>query len=89
MVAQPIRTCVGCKATGSKYELVRVVRAADGATVDPAGAATGRGAYVHPDMKCVDAALSRGALARVLRTGLSEEAAARLRSDLERLIGAM
>jgi len=87
--AQPRRTCVGCKGTGSKYGLVRVVRAASGAEVDPAGSAPGRGAYVHPDPACIEAAITRGALARGLRIGLSEDAAARLRTDLERLIGAM
>ena len=80
---------MGCKGTESKYALVRVVRTAAGAAVDPSGSAPGRGAYVHPDPACIDAAIARGALARGLRTGLSEEAAARLRSDLGRLIGAM
>ena len=89
MPAPPVRTCVGCKGTGSRYRLVRVVRAADGAVVDVRGSAPGRGAYVHRDIACVDAALARGALARGLRTGLSEEAAVRLRDDLARSIGAM
>jgi predicted RNA-binding protein YlxR (DUF448 family) len=88
VAAQPLRTCVGCKGTGSKYGLIRVARTPDGVAVDATGSAAGRGAYVHPDRGCADAALARGSLARVLRTGLSEEAAARLRNDLERLIGA-
>ena len=80
---------MGCKGAGSKYALVRVVRTTEGAAVDPTGSAPGRGAYVHRDMGCVQAAVKRGALARGLRTGLTEEAAVRLRDDLERAIGAM
>ncbi|MGZ4115587.1 MAG: YlxR family protein [Actinomycetota bacterium] len=51
----------------------------DGAfAADPTGRAPGRGAYVHPDTGCVDAAVRRGALARALRTGPQTGGAARL-----------
>jgi hypothetical protein len=38
---------------------------------------------VHRRGACVEAALSRGALARGLRTGLDEHGAATLRTDIE------
>jgi hypothetical protein len=80
---------VGCKGKAVKGDLVRVVRAAgDSASVDVAGSAPGRGAYVHRDASCVDAALTHGSVGRALRTGLTPEAAARLRNDLTQLIGA-
>ena len=81
----PERTCVGCRLKAPKDGLLRLVRPPDGGVVavDPGGSAPGRGAYVHPDARCVEAALRRGALARALRTGVGEDELGRLRSMIE------
>ena len=79
----PQRTCVGCRERGEKAGLVRVVADGEGVRVDRRGSAPGRGAYVHPDRACVEAAIARGALTRALRVGLNEHGAATLRADLE------
>jgi hypothetical protein len=61
-----------------------VARAPGGAVVvDPAGRAPGRGAYLHPDPGCVDAAFRRGGIAKALRTPLGSAEAASLRRDIE------
>jgi predicted RNA-binding protein YlxR (DUF448 family) len=84
------RTCVGCRGKADKRDLLRIVRVDEGrVAVDPSGSAPGRGAYVHHDAGCVEAALEHGAVARSLRTGLAAEGAARLRNDLVRLMGAV
>ena len=85
MVAHvPARTCVGCRERAAKGDLLRLVVAAGGSVrLDPSGSGPGRGAYVHRRRSCVEAALSRGALARGLRTGLDEQGAATLRTDIE------
>jgi len=81
---EPERTCIGCRGSAGKRSLLRVVRSADGTVrPDPTGSAPGRGAYVHRQVACIDAALARGALAKALRTGLDAEGAARLRADIE------
>lgn len=86
----PERTCAGCRERGAKRDLIRVVRSPRGdVQADPSGSSPGRGAYVHPEDACIDRALDRGGLARALRVGLAPEGAARLRIDLERLMGAM
>lgn len=85
--ARPMRTCVGCRGTGEKPAMIRVVRGGGGAEVDPARSATGRGAYVHPNASCVEAAFEKHGFERALRTGLAPGEAVRLRNDLERLIG--
>ena len=86
----PERTCVGCRERGAKLDMIRVVRSPDGdVEVDPSGSSAGRGAYVHPREGCIDSALDRGGLARGLRVGLAPEGAVRLRTDLERLMGAV
>ncbi len=67
----PVRTCVGCRQVLPKRALIRVVRSPEGVRVDPTGKAAGRGAYLHDRRSCWDAGL-RGALARALRTELSD-----------------
>ncbi|HEX6230236.1 MAG TPA: YlxR family protein [Actinomycetota bacterium] len=81
---RPERTCVGCRGTGPKRELLRIVRSVDGTVrPDPRGTAPGRGAYVHRDRRCVEAALAGDALWRALRARAAERGAARLRADIE------
>jgi len=85
---EPERTCMVCRGTAAKRDLLRVVRAPDGTVrIDPGGKAPGRGAYVHRDAACAEVATKRGALARALRTGLDADGAARLRADIEREVG--
>ena len=65
---EPVRTCVGCREEAGKRGLIRLVRGPDGAvSADPTGRAHGRGAYLHPDPACLDAARRRHALERALR----------------------
>jgi predicted RNA-binding protein YlxR (DUF448 family) len=62
---------------------MRIVRGADGVRVDRSGSAAGRGAWLHRDPACIDAALAKGGLARALRTGLGADELGRLRDDIE------
>ena len=64
----PQRTCVACRQTSAKRQLVRVVRAPDSSvTIDPSGKRSGRGAYLCDSPACWDAALKRGVLPRALK----------------------
>ncbi len=68
-----VRTCVGCKASGSPQDLVRLVVGPDGEVVaDLAGGAFGRGAWVHPRVACLEGAV-RGGLSRGLKTKVSSD----------------
>lgn len=67
----PVRTCIGCRKRELAVELLRVV-AVDGngecaVTVDPARKLPGRGAWLHPEQECLDAAIRRRAFVRALR----------------------
>ena len=72
----PVRTCIGCRKRELAVELLRVV-AVDGGgetgngsgavTVDTARKLPGRGAWLHPDPKCLRAAVRRRAFGRALR----------------------
>jgi uncharacterized protein len=83
MRREPERTCVGCRRRSSKRDLVRVVRAPGGLAADPSGAAPGRGAYVHRDAACVDAALRKGLLARAFGIVAAPGEVGRLRTEIE------
>ena len=66
-----MRTCVGCRKRELAVELLRVV-AVDGngeqaVTVDSARKLPGRGAWLHPELACLDAAIRRRAFVRALR----------------------
>jgi uncharacterized protein len=84
----PTRSCVVCRTARAKRDLLRVVRAPDGAVMyDPTGRANGRGAYVCRDGACIATATARGTLARTLEAAipadlsLALEAAAGIRHD--------
>ena len=79
----PQRTCVACRTTRPKRELVRVVRSPiGGLSVDLRGKAPGRGAYLDPDEACLERGLADGALARALEIPIDQAAAATLRAEL-------
>jgi hypothetical protein len=68
----PQRTCVACRRTTAKRELVRVVRTAEGGVeVDPTGKRSGRGAYLCPTPGCWRLAVQKGRLDRALKTSVS------------------
>ncbi|HHV22694.1 MAG TPA: YlxR family protein [Propionibacterium sp.] len=63
------RTCVGCRGTAARADLVRLVvdRVAHAVVVDERQCLPGRGAYVHPVPACIDLAVRRRAVPRALR----------------------
>lgn len=82
----PVRTCIACRASKPKRELIRVVRLAEGGvTVDETGKKNGRGAYLCRQRDCWERALKRGALQRALRTDLTAEDRANLEAFIETL----
>ncbi len=81
----PQRTCIGCRTTSSKWELIRVVRTPEGVQVDPTRRLPGRGAYVHARRACWQAAFKRRAFAHALRTTLQPADLERLRAFMETL----
>jgi uncharacterized protein len=70
----PQRTCVACRKTGVKRELVRLVRTPEkGIEVDLTRKKSGRGAYLCPDSKCWEVALKSGRLEQAFKTSLKAE----------------
>ena len=82
----PMRMCVGCREMKPKRELIRVVRAPDGAvSLDPVGKKPGRGAYVCRSEQCLTRAIRQKQLERQLEVQLTEEVAQQLRETIAAL----
>ncbi|HEV2579986.1 MAG TPA: YlxR family protein [Ktedonobacteraceae bacterium] len=70
----PMRTCVVCKQTRPKRELLRVVRTPDGhVLLDAGGKKSGRGAYLCARLSCWETALKKKRLEQEFEVGISEE----------------
>ncbi|MBQ9565005.1 MAG: YlxR family protein [Synergistaceae bacterium] len=79
------RTCVACRAEASKQALVRLVRTPGGdAVLDPVGKLPGRGAYLCLNRECLERARKSGALARALKTSISDACWEGLARSIER-----
>ena len=66
--------CVACREGKPKKELIRIVRSQEGAvSVDVTGKAPGRGAYICPDVACLERAYKTRVLNRALGAELTEE----------------
>jgi predicted RNA-binding protein YlxR (DUF448 family) len=70
--AHPVRTCIGCRKRELAVELLRVVAVSPvngpyAVAVDTTRSLPGRGAWLHPDGRCLSAAIRRRAFGRALR----------------------
>lgn len=79
----PVRMCIACRENIEKRNLVRVVKVGeDSLSVDETGKANGRGAYICPEIECLDKAKKTRAFKRALDVDMTEE----LYSELKRVI---
>ncbi len=64
----PIRTCVGCRQKRPAGEMVRIKALGDAIVIAHGkDSLPGRGCYLCPAARCVEAALKKGRIARALR----------------------
>lgn len=68
----PVRTCIGCRKRELAASLLRMVAVSSGndqfaVAVDTGRRLPGRGAWLHQDDRCLQAAIRRRAFARALR----------------------
>ena len=81
---RPMRQCLGCREMKPKKELIRVVRSPEGEiSLDFKGKASGRGAYVCPDPRCLKKAIKARALERSFSAQIPQEIYERLESQME------
>jgi uncharacterized protein len=66
-VAEPIRMCAGCRGRAAKTELIRIVARGGVGMVDERQTEPGRGVYLHPRRECLEQAVKRRSMGRLLR----------------------
>ena len=70
----PQRTCVSCRESKPKRELLRIVRTPDGhVMIDATGKKSGRGAYLCARLSCWENALKKKRLEQEFELTLSDE----------------
>ena len=80
----PMRTCIGCRQSKDKKELIRVVRNKENQIfVDLTGKQYGRGAYICADADCLEKAIKNKGLEKTLKiSNVSEEVIEALKKQL-------
>ena len=82
----PQRTCIGCRCLKDKKELIRIVRDEEKhVSIDLTGKKNGRGAYICPDIECLNKAIKNHALERSFKTTLPADLAQQLRGEIEQI----
>ena len=69
----PERTCLGCRRTRPKPELIRIVNNGGKAELDLSGKKPGRGAYVCPSGLCWEKGLKGSRLDNAVRAKVTQE----------------
>jgi hypothetical protein len=83
---KPQRTCIICRQTKDKRDLLRVVRTPEGDfIIDPTGKANGRGAYLCRQATCWQKGLQPQRLAHALKATPTSEQLATLQTQLQQL----
>lgn len=79
----PLRKCTGCQEMKNKKELIRVVRNKEGEmSIDFTGKKAGRGAYICPELDCLNKAIKSKGLERSFKCKVSEDIYEHLRNEL-------
>ena len=80
----PQRMCVGCRMMKNKRELIRVVRTPEGdVLIDRTGKKSGRGAYICPDIECLNLAVKGKRLQKALQQEVGQEVLDLIREQLQ------
>ena len=84
MKKKPQRSCVCCRTTRDKADLLRVVAQPDGSIVyDPTGKAAGRGSYLCKNVECITTELKKAArLSKGLRRAITDAEAKALAQEI-------
>ena len=78
-----MRMCTGCGEMKPKRELIRVVKSPEGQiSLDKTGRSPGRGAYVCPDLACLQKARKSKRFERVFASAIPEEVYDALEKEL-------
>lgn len=83
----PVRSCIVCKESKDKSELLRIVLRADGtAVVDTTGREPGRGAYICKSAVCAEGLIKKQAISRSFKTALPRKVYDDLKAQLDGIL---
>lgn len=81
----PLRKCTGCQEMKDKREMIRVVKDKENhISLDFTGKKAGRGAYVCPQLQCLEKAQKSKGLERSFKMAVSKEVYESLRNELSK-----
>lgn len=79
----PLRMCVGCREMKNKKELLRIVRTPEGSVeIDKSGKKSGRGAYICPQIDCLQQAIKGKSLQKALENDIPDEVIDKLKQQI-------
>ncbi len=83
---EPMRTCIGCRESKPKNDMIRVCCYEGRLSVDLTGRAKGRGVYVCRDPECLAKVMKKKAFARGFRMGFDDKALEAVYEELGNVI---
>ena len=82
----PMRQCVGCREMKNKKELIRVIKTEEEEIlIDVTGKKNGRGAYICPNVDCLNKAITAKGLERSFKMSIDKEIYEDLKKELENI----
>ena len=79
----PIRTCIGCGKGKSKRELIRIVKTSEGEVlIDSTGKKNGRGAYICPNITCLEKAIKTKRLSKAFEMQIENDLYDKLKDQI-------
>lgn len=70
----PLRKCLGCNEMKEKKSLIRIVKTAENEMLlDETGKKNGRGAYICPNLDCLNKAIKNKGLERSFKMAIPNE----------------
>lgn len=80
---QPQRKCIGCGQMKEKRDLIRIIKTPeDEIILDTTGKKNGRGAYICPDVQCLQKVIKTKGLDRSFKMSISDSVYEELKEEL-------
>lgn len=83
----PQRMCIGCHEMKSKKELIRIVKTPQGEIeVDHTGKKSGRGAYLCPDLQCLQKGIKGKRIEKALQCSIGSDELEKIKRGWENIV---
>ena len=76
------RQCVSCRQIKDRKNLIKITKTADSVVLNPDSLTFGRSVYLCYNKSCIETALKKNKLDKILKTKISEELKGQLLNEL-------